>query len=119
MSEAVEAQAPAPAEAAPPFFLCIAPHAWGAGATIAEAQTNCRRASSTANVQKEHLVYECAGPRDRYSVHPVDGSLQWARDAAAPVRVLHHQKGKRADRRRLTIAQLRAMQAVEGKLPPG
>jgi hypothetical protein len=102
-----------------PFFICIAPHAWGAGPTLKEAQTNCRRASSTANVQQEHLVYECAGPREAYSVHAVDGSLNWSKDAPAPVRVLHHQKGKPADRRRLTIAELRAMQEVQSSYKAG
>jgi hypothetical protein len=95
-----------------PFFICISSYAWGAGDTIAEAQTNCRREGSTADTAREHFVYECAGPREAYSVSPIDGALNFSKDHPEPVRVLHHVKGKRDDARRRTLAELRAEKAI-------
>jgi hypothetical protein len=100
-----------------PFFICISSYAWGAGDTVAAAQTNCRRAGSTADTAKEHFVYECPGERNEYSVSCIDGSLEWRKEAGPPVRVLHHRKGRKADARRLTMAQLREERLAEVRAP--
>ena len=95
-----------------PCFIVIARGAWGKGATALAALTACRNQAGPSTFREEHFVYECEGDADAYTVDPINGALCWRRDAAEPVLVLHHRKGKRRDMRRRTMDDLHA-DAVE------
>jgi hypothetical protein len=92
-------------------FIVIARGAWGRSTNLVEAMTACRDNCGAATYSAEHMVYECDGPPEGYSISPIDGALSWRSDGPEPVRILHHRKGRKADRRRLTMAELRAIAA--------
>jgi hypothetical protein len=94
-----------------PTFIVIARGAWGRSTNLVEAMAACRDNCGPSTYGEERFVYEFAGPPEGISISPIDGALSWRSDGPEPVRILHHRKGRKADLRRLTMTELRAMAA--------